>query len=358
VRDAAGVLHHVRGDAWRLWTGVALLAWSFLGRSVVLLLAARRDERPTHARREDGVMRAGRSGASLFVETYGPQGAPPIILTHGWGMDSTFWDYAKADLGDRFRLILWDLPGLGKSTEASKDRRGLEGFATDLASLIDLAGSKRPVLVGHSIGGMTIQTLMRDHGQLQDRLAGLVLLNTTYTNPLKTMVLSRLALALQRPVLEPAMKLVAALQPLAWLAKWQSYLSGSAHLAHRLGFGRFVTRSQLEHVTLLSTRNPPAVMARGDLAMFHWDATGALERLRIPALVVGGEKDIVTKLEANEGVNHMGPMERADLYNGLIADFALRVQPSASADLRGSAPQGSVDRRAAPEGRTFPGSPS
>lgn len=346
VRDAAGDLQRVRED-WRLWTGGALLAWSFLGRSVVPLLLAKADIRRTRAERAEGQMIASSTGSTLYVEQHGPVGAPPIIFTHGWGMDSTFWNYAKQDLGDRFRLVLWDLPGLGKS-KAGKDAVRLEAFAADLATLVEVTGRQPAVLVGHSIGGMTIQTLIRDNPQLQARLAGLVLLNTTHTNPLKTMVLSGLARALQRPVLEPVMKLIIALQPLVWLSKWQSYLSGSAHLAHRLGFGKFVTRSQLEHATLLSTRNPPGVLARGDLAMFHWDASEALARLRIPLLVIGGDKDIVTKLEANrtiagesdmarlhvvEGVNHMGPMERADLYNQLIGDFALEVQPSASVDL-------------------------
>ena len=348
LRNSAGVLHRER-ENWRLWTGLGLLAWSFAGRSAMVVLLARSDKRPTKALHGEGQMLSSPTGSSLFVETCGRTDGPPIIFTHGWGMDSTFWHYAKEDLGDRFRLILWDLPGLGKSVAAGSDAISLEAFATDLARLIDLAGAKRPVLVGHSIGGITIQTLIRDDPQIQDRLAGVVLLNTTYTNPLKTMILSRLAQALQRPVLEPAMKFGIALQPLVWLSKWQSYLSGSSQLAHRLGFGKFVTRSQLEHTTLLSTRNPPGVMARGDLAMFHWDATAALSRLRIPALVIGGDMDIVTKLEANrdiasesemaalevvEGVNHMGPMERADVYNRLIGDFALQVQPSASVDLR------------------------
>jgi hypothetical protein len=64
--------------------------------------------------------------------------------------------------------------------------------------------------------------------------------------------------------------------------------------------------------------------------------------------VVGGDKDIVTKLEANrriadsapqgdlhvvDGANHLGPMECAELYNKLISDFALAVQPAVSADM-------------------------
>lgn len=224
------------------------------------------------------------------------------------------------------------------------------------------------MLVGHSIGGITIQTLIRDHPDIQQRLAAIVLLNTTHTNPLRTMVFSGLMRTLQRPLLEPAMKLMMALHPLVWAMKWQSYLSGSAHLAHRLGFGRYVTRSQLEHATLLSTRNSPRVQARGNLAMFHWDATGALARLRIPCLVIGGDKDIVTKLEGNqaiarsselarlevvEGANHMGPMERADLYNDLIADFTLQVQPSATIDVGPPKAVEADDGRAAGETRPW-----
>ena len=346
-RDAAGFLHRHR-DAWRLWTGAALLAWSFLGRSILPLILARPDSRPSKPERGHGQTRESPAGATIYVESHGPAEAAPIILTHGWGMDSTFWYYAKQDLGDRFRLILWDLPGLGKSRPADKRAISLDAFAAELAALVEGCGSQRPVLVGHSIGGMTIQTLLLKNPQLHRKIAGVVLLNTTFTNPLKTMICSGLMQALQKPVLEPAMKLVEALQPLVWLMNWQSYLSGSAHLASRVGFGKYVTRSQLDHATLLLVRNPPGVEARGNLAMFHWDASGALTGSPVPALVIGGDKDIVTKLEANraiagenplatlkvvEGVNHMGPMERADLYNEMIAAFALQTQSIASTDL-------------------------
>ena len=346
VRDASGAVYRTRDD-WRLWTGLALLAWSFLGSFITPALVARPDRRKTKPERGAGRMIASPSGSSLYVESHGPAAGPPIIFTHGWGMDSTFWRYAKEDLGDRFRLVAWDLAGLGRSRVHARHAVSLDAFATDLAAVIDATG-RHAVVVGHSIGGITIQTLIRNHPELQSRLAGVVLLNTTYTNPLRTMVLSRLWLALQRPVLEPAMRLVVALQPLFWLLKWQSYLSGSSHLAHRIGFGKFVTRSQLQHSTLLFTRNPPGVLALGNLAMMRWDGAGALSRLRVPALVIGGDRDIVTKLEASRtmvdeselatlqivnDVNHMGPMERADLYNEMIGEFTLQVQPSATDDL-------------------------
>jgi pimeloyl-ACP methyl ester carboxylesterase len=347
VRASAGDLVRMRDD-WRLWAGGGALLWSLLGGKVLVPLLTKKDEVPTQANHGTGELIESSTGSKLFVEAYGRPNGPPIIFTHGWGMDSTFWHYAKRDLGDRFRLILWDLPGLGKSKAGSPGGVTLRAFAQDLAVIIALAGSQRPVLVGHSIGGMTIQTLLRDRPEIQSRLAGVVLLNTTYTNPLRTMILSGFLRAMQRPLLEPGAKLTMLLQPLVWLMQWQSYLSGSAHLAHRLGFGRYVTRSQLEHTTLLSVRNPPAVQAKGTLEMFHWDATGAMRNVRIPTLVIGGDKDIVTKLEASrtiagdanagelrvvEGGNHMGPMERADLYNELIGNFALTVQPAAGSDV-------------------------
>lgn len=371
VRDAAGVLHFVR-EPWRLWTGIGLTAWSFLGRSVLLLLLARPDDRATSAPHGKGQVITGSTGATLYLEVHGPAGAPTIIFTHGWGMDSTFWDQAKRHLADRFRLVLWDLPGLGKSRPADGGAINLQEFARDLETVIEASGSDRPVLVGHSIGGMTIQTLLLQHPHIHRRVAGVALLDTTYTNPLKTMIWSPLMQALQKPVLEPAMKLVVLLQPLVWLMNWQSYLSGSAHLASRVGFGRFVTRRQLDHATLLSTRNPPGVEARGNLAMFHWDGSGALKDSPVPALVIAGDLDIVTKLEANraiasqsdlarlevvEGANHMGPMERADVYDRLIAEFALRVQRATSADQPPLA-DGSGQRPVDPRWGQPPASPS
>ena len=185
---------------------------------------------------------------------------------------------------------------------------------------------------------MIVQTLARDEPDYVARqVAGVVLLNTTYTNPLRTMILSGLATALRWPLVEPMMRLTIWLEPLSWLSAWQSYLSGWTHVATRFGFGTSVTRSQLDHTALLLTRARPAVSAKGDLAMFRWDSQFALARDGVPVLVIGGDMDIVTKAEASRsiaarvplaklvivaGANHMGPIERAERYNAEIAAFA------------------------------------
>ncbi|MET3713690.1 pimeloyl-ACP methyl ester carboxylesterase [Sphingomonas trueperi] len=339
VRDAEGVLRRVRED-WRLWTGGSLLAWSFLGRSVVLLLVARGDTDPMRLERGNGTFVDSPTGARLYVEIHGSDDLPPLILTHGWSLDSRIWHYAKRDLGRHFQLIVWDLPGLGQSKRA-RAKVDMRGFAQDLAAVLQLAGGRPAVLAGHSIGGMIIQTLVRDQPELSGSdVRGVVLLNTTYTNPLKTMILSGLAQALRWPVIEPLMRLTILLQPLAWLAAWQSYLSGTSHLSTRLGFGRSVTRTQLDCTARLMTMQNPAVTAHGDLAMFRWSAEEALRACPVPILVLGGSKDIVTKAEASEhiahiaprgqlqimeGANHMGPIAQAAAYHTAIIDFAQAV---------------------------------
>jgi pimeloyl-ACP methyl ester carboxylesterase len=354
IRDAAGALVRLR-EPWRLWTGGLLLAWSFFGRLLLPLVLAKGGGRPTSARHGEGQIVAGATGSALYVERHGPAGAPILLFTHGWGMDSTFWDYAKQDLGDRFGLVLWDLPGLGRSKPPAGGEISIANFAADLAGLLQTL-NRPAVLVGHSIGGMTIQTLLRDHPEALPQVAGVALLNTTYTNPLRTMLFSPLWRAVQKPVIQPLMHLTVWLYPLVWLSKWQSYLNGSTHAGLRLGFGKFVTRQQLEHVALLSTRAPPAVEAKGNLAMFGWDATGALSGTRTPVLVLGGDLDIVTKVEASTriadasggalevvaGANHMGPMERAEVYNQAIARFALASQAGA---IPGAPPEESAGAR-------------
>lgn len=339
IRTANGGLVQLR-ENWRLWSAIGLTAWSFFGGMVLTPLLARPDTDALDTRRGEGEDIVGADGAKLYVERIGADGAPVIILTHGWGMDSTIWGYAKRDLAQQFQVISWDLPGTGKSRPGAKGVH-LSSFADNLSAVITWSKADKVVLVGHSIGGMITQTLARDHPEIFDRhVAGVVLVNTTDKNPLHAMILEPLAVALRFPFIEPMMVVTKLLPPLAWLSAWQSYLSGSAHLANRIAFGATVTRSQLQHTTLLSTRNSPGHSAQGNLSMFRWDATGALAARSAPVLILAGGIDIITRAEKSfelaaatpqasvqviEGANHMGFLEQHAVYNPLIAAFATSV---------------------------------
>ncbi len=337
VQDAQGLLHHVRYSDWRLYTGLACLAWSLFGRFVVLLcIPAGRDE--PREQRADGHFVQAPDGSSLRVETFGRTDGPTLVLTHGWGLNSTAWWYTKRALGERFRLVTWDLPGLGRSKPPSDGKITIDRFAEALGAVVQSAGSGPIFLVGHSIGGMTTQTFWRACAlEVRQRVRGVVLVDTTYKDPIQTMWLSGLWRALRWPLIEPMMWLTVALFPLMWLSSWQGYLSGSNHLVMRLtGFGRHATRGQVDLTARLACKGSPGIQAKGNLAMFRWDATEVLASIPVPMLVLTGSKDIVTLPAASQtisekapqarlvevaGGGHMGFMECAADYNRAIESF-------------------------------------
>ncbi|MEG4348503.1 alpha/beta hydrolase [Microcoleus sp. LAD1_D5] len=280
-----------------LVSGVLMLLWSVGGRFISLPLFRRPGADEPKPTRTGTVQRVERpDGTILQVEFYGPEDGQPIILSHGWGPNSMVWYYAKRQLTDRFRVIVWDLPGLGKSTRPKNSDYSLEKFARDLEAVIAIAGTKPVILLGHSIGGMISLTFSRLFPELLgSRVAGLILVNTTYTNPLKTAIFSGLLRALQKPLLQPMLYLTIALEPIMWGMTWLSYLNGSLHISVELsGFKGTETRGQLEFSAFLSALGSPGVLARGTLGMLKFDETKTLPSIDIPVLVICGDSDIAT----------------------------------------------------------------
>jgi len=336
VRTLDGALVRER-EEWRLWTALMLLAWSLFGRFLVTPLVAKPDCRERDFKRRAGRMIEGEQGP-IYVEERGKSNARVLVLSHGQGLDSTLWTELADELAKRFRVISWDLPGLGRSKRASGFAP--TGAARGLRSVLRATKAKDAVLVGHSFGGMTVQEFAQLDPQLfRDAVSGIVLLNTTYTNPVRTTLGSGFFSAIQKPVLEPSSHLTIWLQPIAWANLWQSYLSGCAHLANRIQFGKDVTRSLLEQTTLVATRNPPASIEKRNLGMYHWSGLrdGVIDK---PTLIIAGGRDIIIKREASEEIarrlpnaclevieraNHMGPFEQVEAYGAAIATFAATI---------------------------------
>lgn len=278
-------------------------------------------------------------GSELHVEVSGPADAPALVLTHGWGADHTEWDYLRAALGDRFRFVTWDLPGLGLSTRPGNRDYDLDNLARDLDAVLGLAAARPAVLVGHSIGGMVTLTFCRLFTEkLGPRVAGLVLVHTTFTDPVRTTRGATILSAIERPVLVPLMWVTIALSPLVWLLNWLSYLNGTAHLStKRSGFAGTETWREVEFITRYLPRASPAVLARGMLGMMRYDATATLPNIPVPVLVIPGDRD-TTCLPTASGrmerdipgarlvplvpAKHMGLIEHHGRFAELVADFA------------------------------------
>jgi pimeloyl-ACP methyl ester carboxylesterase len=332
--------------AW-LAGGAALLLWSAYGRLAVLSLYPRGsdDPRPLHSHNRKKIEAP--DGSTLHVEIEGDPDKPVAILTHGWALDSTAWYYVRRQLSSRYRLVLWDLPGLGFSTPPSDGHYTMGRLAEDLRRVIDETGKGPVILVGHSIGGMMILTLCRLHPELlKDKVKGIVFMDTTHVWPLKTVIAGGLLRLLRWPLIEPLLFLTTVLWPLVWLMNWLSYFNGTAHLVNRLtSLSRDVTRGQLEFATRFNVKDNPGVVAKGLLAVLRWDEADTPAGISVPTLVITGDADRITLPEAGVGMSRMIPnaeLVRIDPagHNGLLeegqqySDAIARLVQQAAGPLR------------------------
>jgi len=241
---------------------------------------------------------------TLQAYVYPTQFGPVYILTHGWSFNHTVWNDVLPHLLDKGEVITWDLRGLGASDPAPDNDYSLEAMAHDLASIIRLAGERPVILVGHSIGGMITQVLCRVHPELLGNpVTGLVLVDTSYTNPVKTAWGATLWKTLQKPVLEPLLHLTIWISPLVRLSNLSSYWNGNTHWTARFtSFAGKQSWRQLDKACWLSATASPAVVARGMFGMLHFDEQATLPTIPIPVTALAGINDRITLAEANQHI--------------------------------------------------------
>ncbi|MET9681782.1 alpha/beta fold hydrolase [Streptomyces coeruleorubidus] len=107
-------------------------------------------------------------GARLHVEIHGPEGAPAVVLAHGWTCSTAFWAAQIRDLAADHRVIAYDQRGHGRSP--ASPACSTDTLADDLEAVLEatLAPGEQAVVAGHSMGGMTVmaasgRTAFREH---------------------------------------------------------------------------------------------------------------------------------------------------------------------------------------------------
>jgi pimeloyl-ACP methyl ester carboxylesterase len=105
-----------------------------------------------------------RNGVSLSYTDSGGS-APPIVFIHGWCCDGTYWREQLPEFARDHRVVALDLRGHGQSDKPDQDYT-IAGFVDDVAWLCDEIKLDRPIVVGHSMGGMITLNLVRQRPKL------------------------------------------------------------------------------------------------------------------------------------------------------------------------------------------------
>jgi 3-oxoadipate enol-lactonase len=103
----------------------------------------------------------------LAVEIDGD--GPAVLMVHGLGGTSNFYQVQAQALADRFRVIRVDSAGAGRSPAA--DGISIGSHADDLAAVLDQLGVDSAAVVGHSMGTLAVRTLAARHPDRVTRLA-------------------------------------------------------------------------------------------------------------------------------------------------------------------------------------------
>ena len=111
----------------------------------------------------------------LYFEEHGPADAPPVILSAGLGGAGAYWQPNLAPLADRYRVIVYDQRGTGRSDRSLPANLTIEDMAADALSLIEGLGLEHAHFVGHALGGAIGLALAV---QAPERLASLAIVNS------------------------------------------------------------------------------------------------------------------------------------------------------------------------------------
>src|SRR5207248_6200252 len=89
-----------------------------------------------------------RAGISIYYEvTAGPDGKPPLLLSHGYGASAAMWAPNLAALAADRPVITWDMRGHGRSgSPDDPEQYSHAACVADMAALLDAAGAERAVL--------------------------------------------------------------------------------------------------------------------------------------------------------------------------------------------------------------------
>jgi pimeloyl-ACP methyl ester carboxylesterase len=277
-------------------------------------------------------------GVSLYYEEDGPLDAPlTVVLVHGFCLNRDGFLFQRRALldtfGDEVRVISYDQRSHGRSGRSDQEHATIDCVGADLYQVLVARVPDGPImLVGHSMGGMTIMALADAHPELfgaDGRIAGVVLMSTT-TGKLGTVTLGFPA-ALAR-IGGPALPVLlrGARREVALVERGRAHVTDIAWVfVRRFAFGGAVDPGLVEFLARIIAETPVDVIADFYPTLIKHDklaAIGVLTKTRV--CVVCGERDLLTPPEhAMElveqlpdaellivpGAGHQVPLERPDL---------------------------------------------
>ena len=275
-------------------------------------------------------------GTRLNVVSYGPEDAAGdvIVAIHGWTCNTSYWNPQINRFASQRRVIAYDQRGHGGS-ELGATRPTIETLGLDLNAVLDamVPAGRKAVLIGHSMGGMTIMSWAAQYPhKVDERISAVVLASTAADALIANQLLLPVDLPRYSKPFAPTMlrMLISAPLPVprtAYGPRFTQYLT----------LGPAARPSHVAFVDEMVMSCPPRVRGLWGAAMTKLDVGAGLAALTVPTTVVVGADDRLTPpshanriaevlrnngnladLVVYDGVGHMSTIETAGEFNELL----------------------------------------
>ncbi|HLH32778.1 MAG TPA: alpha/beta fold hydrolase [Terriglobia bacterium] len=240
------------------------------------------------------------NGRTIHYELRGE--GTPLILLHGIGSSSRSWSRQLHGLSADFKVIAWDAPGYGGSSDPV-GRPAMRYYADCLRGLVDALGIHGFFLLGHSTGGVIAQEFYRRNSQYVRKL---ILADTRFVG--------------SKATLDDRLRAIRTTTP-AEMAKQR---------APKL-LSRSAPRDLVDEVTEIMSAVRPAGYEFAAIALAECDTRDVLNSLHVPTLLIWGSEDEITpvwnelpmgaRCEIISGAGHLCYIEQPDKFNGIVREF-------------------------------------
>lgn len=287
-----------------------------------------------------------------------------VVFSHGYCLGQDSWHFQRAALRGLVRAVYWDQRSHGRSgrgrAQADGVPVGIDQLGRDLKAVIDAAAPEGPlVLVGHSMGGMTMMALADQYPALiRDRVAAVALIGTSSGKLGEVNFgLPVAGVNAVRRVLPGVLKALGSQTELVEKGR-RATADLFAGLIKRYSFGsRDVDPAVARFAERLIESTPIDVVAEFYPAFTEHDKSGALPAFRdVPVLILAGDKDLVTPSSHSEAIadvlpdaelvivpdaGHLVMLEHPETVTDRLADLLVRsgTVPGANVGGHGSTAQ-------------------
>ncbi len=255
----------------------------------------------------------------IYYEIHGPADAPPLVLIEGWGYSSWMWFRQIPALKERYRCIVFDNRGVGRSSKPDFPYT-MKMFADDTVGLMKSLGIETAHILGISMGGVIAQQIAISY---PEKVRGLILASTTFSGP------NSIAADKETQAMMFA-------SPTETLTKEQAMeMRYSVALSPQF-FQE--NKSFLKQISQWRDQYPQPLYALGNqaAATLAFNGEEEIKQISLPTLVLHGDSDLLVPLKNGEmiaeristsklvlikGGHHLSFIENYEIFNREVLNF-------------------------------------